>query len=127
MLVKEAAGLRRLRAGGRAGRTRQVSEAWGRAVAGSNGFLTPPSRIEATLSRFRHQVRICCHGGHIHLAYKKLVGPEGEITDSRAQFREYEMRDSPPPHPARLTSSSAKHSPLSTVSVPKTGIFEVPA
>jgi len=47
-----------------------------------------------------------------------------DIAESRAQFREYAMRGSPPPHPTRLRSPRTSRTSLSMASVSKGGIFE---
>jgi hypothetical protein len=54
-----------------------------------------------------------------------IRGAGTKIAASRAQFREYAMRGSPPPRPARLGSPRAKYSPLWTVSAPNQGVFDV--
>ena len=47
-----------------------------------------------------------------------------QIAVSRAQFRIYAMRDSPPPHPARPGFPRTKHTPLYTANVSKEGEIE---
>ena len=60
----------------------------------------------------------------MYLAY--LRGSRVNIAYWRAIFCECTMRVSPPPHPARPTSPSTKHIPLSTMSVSKAGMREAP-
>ena len=56
-----------------------------------------------------------------------IRGAGTEITASRAQFREYAMRGSPRPHPARLRSPSTRRTYLFKASASKEGIFEAPS
>ena len=50
-----------------------------------------------------------------------------DIAFSRAHLAKNAMRATPPPHPTQLGSPRTKNIPISTVTVSKQGIFEVPS